>query len=51
MDAFDGAGRDYKPPGYRTILILGLVIIVLIVAVWIAGGAWIAALPQASSAP
>ena len=50
MDAFDGAGREYRPPGYRTILILGLVIVTLIVATWVAG-AWFAGLPEASAAP
>lgn len=32
--------------GYRTILLLGFVIVVLIVAVWVAVGAWIEALPR-----
>ena len=35
MDAFDGAGREYRQPRYRTILVLGLVIIVLIAAAWV----------------
>ena len=47
MDAFDGAAREYRQPGYRTILVLGLVIVALIVVVWIAG-AWAMALPEAS---
>ena len=49
MDAFDGAGREYRQPGYRTLLVLGLVIVVLIVAVWVAG-AWGMDLPRASAA-
>jgi len=49
MGAFDGVGREYRQPGYRTILALGFVIVVLIVAIWVAG-AWVAALPEASPA-
>jgi hypothetical protein len=51
MNAFDGAGRNYRQRGYRTILLLGFVNVDLIVAVWLAGGAWVGALPQASPAP
>jgi len=50
MDAFDGAGRNYRQPGYRTVLVLGLVIVALIVAAWVAG-AWVMDLPEASPAP
>ena len=49
MEAFDGAGRDYRQPGYRTILVIGLVIVVLIVAVWMAG-AWALDVPVATPA-
>jgi hypothetical protein len=49
MDAFDGAGREYRQARYRTILVLGLVIVVLIVAVWVAG-AWFTDVPRASPA-
>jgi hypothetical protein len=48
MDAFDGAGREYRQPRYRTILVLGLVIVVLIVAVWVV--AYGTDLPAASPA-
>ena len=47
MDAFDGAGREYRQPRYRTILVLGLVIVGLIVAAWVAG-AWGMDIPAAS---
>jgi hypothetical protein len=47
MNAFDGAGREYRQPRYRTILVLGLVIVALIVAAWVAG-AWLMDLPAAS---
>jgi hypothetical protein len=47
MNAFDGAGREYRQPRYRTILVLGLVIVALIVAGWVAG-AWLMDLPAAS---
>jgi hypothetical protein len=50
MDAFDGAGREYRQPGFKTILLLGLVIVALIVGVWVAG-AWLMAVPEASPAP
>ena len=47
MNAFDGAGPEYRQPGYRTILVLGLVIVVLIVLIQLAG-AWLGDLPDAS---
>jgi hypothetical protein len=47
MDAFDGAGREYRQPRYRTILLLGLVIVVLIVVAWLAG-AGVLNVPEAS---
>jgi hypothetical protein len=49
MSAFDGAGPEYRQPRYRTILALGLVIVLLIVAIWVAG-AWVLALPEATPA-
>ena len=48
MNAFEGAGREYRRPGYRTILALGLVIVVLMLAVWVAG--WVLPLPEPTPA-
>lgn len=49
MSAFDGAGPEYRQPRYRTILVLGLLIVVLIVLVWVVAGS--ADLPLASPEP
>ena len=48
MDAFDGAGREYRQPRYRTILLLGLVIVLLILIAWVAAAGY-APVPEASS--
>jgi hypothetical protein len=48
MDAFDGAGREYRQPRYMAILLLGLVIVVLIGLAWVVAAGYVPA-PEASS--
>jgi hypothetical protein len=49
VDAFDGAGRDYRQPGYRTVIVVGVVITILIVLALIAG-AWAPGLLEVAEA-
>lgn len=50
MNAFDGAGREYRQSSYKTIVFVGLVIVILIVVVWF-GGLWLMDFADARQTP